>query len=375
MAASYRTAGERTQKLEQFSDLLAWSIELVAISAVVVLSVGRGDAIVAAITAAFALGGIFMYPYLVPRSLTVWVPTRVPLLFVGLLGGLSLYFSGAAKRFSLPFGLADPARMVADVVWISAAAGLLATLLTAMLQRYRPNFHGYLPFQLPREEIVCELVQIIYLLNEIHVKCPIGDTEKILIVQKLGRVRYLYHTGLLMAPKPSNHADVRCGYREVAHRLKDRSDRVCGSAHHWPEVLKELRLQTAQVLLHLDGQMYAEYLKARKERRRRRRTTTGKIARVLVASLVVVGLWYVVREMGVLNGTELGGVVATLLLGFAVQLIRTFDPDVSIWSWLRRIRQYKDLYKDFQGFRSQSQQRAGLGADETSKGESVEQEK
>ena len=318
---------------------LVIDVSILSIEAVTPLAVGVGLASLGvppfwAFVLAVAVGILLLCPYVLRGHHGSWSGRA---LFLTVLAGIGYAMLYALDVAATPATVADTSReeivRVTASVTGSATVALLAVLLVHILRRQRRNVVGWFMPRSPREEIVCEFVQILTLLTQMG-QTNDGDCRKLLVIEKLDRLQYLFRTGAVFAALPASAAakrKVRARCSRIGLELRDYQDGVAHDGLNGQNALHDhVARLAAKVLAEFDDH---DTEKKRLAWRERIRATTIWIVRVITAGLIIIGALLLMRKLGFTDGIVMTILVFALVITVVVPLVKKVAPDASETSW------------------------------------------
>ncbi len=339
MTSHYRDAAVLAMILRLVFDILIKSIELLTPVAVFIVLVAVGGPPLQTLIVAGALIILFVYPYL---SASGHEGSKSRAWFLALFA-VSAYavldvLAGAEHPAITVSTMASPEavgviELAVLMLFVVATVGLVATLLTHGLRRQRRNLHGWFLPQSPREEIVCELVQVLSLLGDLSGNKPDGNPRKALAMEKLDRVARLFWTGAVYAAQDVSGGEKRAARkrcRRIGFMLNARRDRVGTHGQPtWKAMQPDLAKLAAGLLVTYDEDLHTKGEQERLAKQERLRAVAIKALSVVTVVAIAVGLLLFLWYRGPLDSHVLTALVTGVLLGIVRRVARQVEPGVA----------------------------------------------
>lgn len=300
MSTRYREVAARAKILRLVFDVLTKAIESATPVAVFIGLVTLGAPLLWALIPAGALIVLLAYPY-VSASGHEGSKRRAPsLALLAVLGYAVLNALDVKEPPTVMTTASSDTTAVIKLVttmFMVTTVGLITTFLIHGLRQHRRSLHGWFLIRFPREEIVCELVQVLKLLDSMSDNKPDGHGRKAFAMEKLGRVAYLFRTGAVYAAQPvsggaKRAARKRC--RSIGFMLNARRDQVGTHGQRaWNAMQPDLAKLAAGLLVTYDEDLHTKGEQERLAKREQLRAVAIKvlgIVSIVTAVAIIVGL-------------------------------------------------------------------------------------
>ncbi len=328
---SYDVAARRALWLRRTVDAIIHSVEIGVPVALATALVVLGATPLSAVLASLACLVLLLVPYVAMGGHRAAIG-RTPNLA---LLGIGAYTIVAVLGTTPLAAVAEPdvTTSTAGIVVLAATVALAATMSVHWLRRHRRCLAGYWLPRSSRDEIVCELVQVLGLLKKMSRSRHAARNRKAVVMEKLDRVQYLFQKGALFADVSMSTAGRprgRRGCREIARRLRDvRDDVGDGGRRAWKAVRAELAALAAVVFTDADHEIHESSDRAHRARRERRRVRALRITKSLAVAALIMGSVPAFRAVGLPEGilaTALALLTAEVVRRLVIRVLRGIHP-------------------------------------------------